>query len=162
MEQRDTTLKGLEKSGKQSSTVVAPSLSGSGRDETRGLVGVDTLKRRAEALVSPMFIHSFGQAVCRSGLGVAGDRQDAALVGLWSGSADSALRADRWSDADSWEDQSFCSNTSDLLATRDLREPKALPAAQEGQTWLGVTGFLPGILRTSYRTQGKAHSGSLR
>lgn len=62
--------------------MVARSVSGSGRDETRGLVGVDTLKRRAEALVSPMFIHSFGHAECRSGLGVAGDRQDAVLVGF--------------------------------------------------------------------------------
>lgn len=138
--------------------MVARSLSGSGRDETRGLVGVDTLKRRAEALVSPMFIHSFGHAECRSGLGVETDRMQPSW-GLWSGSADSALRADRWSDDDSWEDQSFCSNTSDLLATRDLKEPKALPASQEGQTWFGVTGFLPGILQTSYRTQGKAHSG---
>lgn len=78
--------------------------------------------------------------------------------GLWSGSADSAPRADHRGDDGSGEVQSFCSNTSDLLATIDLRGPKALSDAQERQRWLVVTGVLFGILQISYRTQDKAHS----
>lgn len=46
--------------------------------KARGLVAVDTLERRADALVSPMPVPSFGRAECGSGLGVA----DAALVGF--------------------------------------------------------------------------------